>query len=56
MRKISKEMRTRMDEARTDESEEEENGRRERTPRTVLILGGEDVMSLLYPCNVPPIP
>ena len=38
----------RMDEARTDDSKEEENGRRERTPRTVLILGGKNVMSLLF--------
>ena len=33
---------------RKDDSGYEGNGRRTRTPRTVLILGGEDVMSPLY--------
>ena len=33
---------------RKDDSGYEGNGRRTRTLRTVLILGGKDVMSLLY--------
>ena len=33
---------------RKDDSGDEGIGRRRRTPRTVLILGGKDVMSLLY--------
>ena len=41
-----------MDEARTDDSEEEGNGQRERTSRTMLILGGENVTSLLNTPNI----
>ena len=41
-----------MDEARTDDSEEEGNGRRTRTLRTVLILGGKHVTSLLQTPNI----
>ena len=33
---------------RKDDSGYGENGRRTETPRTVLILGGKNVMSLLY--------
>ena len=51
IKKISKEMTTRMDEARTDDSEEEGNGQRERTSRTMLILGGKNVTSLLHTPN-----
>ena len=43
-----------MDEARKYNSGEEENGCRTRTLRTVLILGGKDVISLLYtPKQIP---
>ena len=41
-----------MDEARTDDSEEEGNGRRARTSRMMLILGGENVTSLLNTSNI----
>ena len=43
-----KEDQNRTDEARKEDAGEEGYGWRTRTPRTVLILGGKDVMSLLY--------